>query len=180
MPTVKQSERGFTIIEVALAIVIGIMVVAGATLLYRQASLSAGNVRAQEKTQALGSIVEEFAVRQNRYPTHDQLRALWINHRPDAMLSPWGGSLGTNGLDAAQGIAMSGDPFTAPWEPNRYYNPDYGGVIGYFVSNVGSETKTVTDYQTGLVRTYRGYVIALWDQDGHDPCFITGPKFSGQ
>ena len=73
---------------------------------------------------------------------------------------------------------MSADPFTAPWEPDRYYNPDYAGVIGYFVAANGSETKDVTDYDTGRTRTFSGYVVGMWNHDGHDPVFVTGPKFA--
>ncbi len=165
-------------IEVTLAIVIGVVVVAGATVLYQQAARSAGNVKAQSKTQALAGMIEEFGVRQHRYPTHAQLRAQWVRLREDALMNPWGGPLGPNGLGAAQGIAMSADAFTTPWVPNQYASPDYAGVIGYFVANSGNETKQVTDYDTGRTRTFTGYVVGMWDQDGHDPVFVTGPKFA--
>lgn len=179
MTAVNRTERGFTLIEVTLAIVMGIFVVTGSILMYRQALLSAGNVKAQDKTSALAVIIEEFAVRTGRYPTHDQLRKHWTKHRDDALLSPWGGSLGANGLGGAQGIAMSADAFTTPWDPDRYFSTDYIGVIGYFVAANGAETKVVTDYDSGRTRTYRGYVIGMWNHQGHDPCFVAGPKFSG-
>ena len=178
MPRAKRTERGLTLIEVTLAIVIGIVVVGGASLLYRQAALSAGNVTAQNKTSALAVLVEEQFVLQGRYPTHDQLRKHWLKHRDDTLISPWGGPIGSLGQGAAQGIVMSADPFTTPWEADRYYNPDYAGALAYMVAN-GSESKDVTDYDSGRTRTYRGYVIAIWNQDGHDPCFVAGPSFSG-
>lgn len=179
MPVAKRTERGFTLIEVTLAIVLGIFVVAGSILMYRQALLSAGNVKAQDKTSSLAVLIEEYAVRTGRYPTHDQLRKLWVKNRDDALLSPWGGSLGSLGLGAADGIAMSSSAFTDPWYPDTYFNPDYAGVIAYFVANNGAETKEVTDYDSNRARVYRGYVIGMWNQDGHDPCFVAGPKFSG-
>lgn len=177
MTPITQSERGFTLIEVTLAIVLGVVILTAATILYRQAAISAGNVKAQEKTQALAAFIEEFFVKQNRYPTHEQLRKIWVSYRPDALLSPWGGPLGAHGQGEAQGIAMRQDAFTTPWEPDRYYNPDYAGVIAYFVANNGAETKAVTDYDSGRTRTYRGYVVGMWNKDGHDPCFIMGEKF---
>jgi Type II secretory pathway, pseudopilin PulG len=179
MPRAKRTERGLTLIEVTLAIVIGIVVVGGATLLYRQAAVSAGNVKAQNKTAALAVIVEEQFVKLNRYPTHDQLRKHWLKYREDALLSPWGGPIGSLGQGDAQGIVMSADPFTAPWEADRYYNPDYAGTIAYMVAANGTEGKDVTEYESGRTRTYRGYVIAIWNQDGHDPCFVAGPSFGG-
>lgn len=179
MPRAKRNERGFTLIEVTLAIVIGMVVVAGATLLYRQASISAGNVKAQTKTSALAALAEQHFVRQNRYPTHDQLRKLWGRFREDTLLSPWGGPVGTLAQGAEQGIVRLDDAFTDPWEADRYINPDYVGAIAYFVSANGNESKDVTDYDTGLTRSYRGFVVGMWDQDGHNPRFIAGPTFSG-
>ena len=57
----KGRARGFTLIEVTLAIVIGIIMIAGATLIYNQAKTSAGNSRAQAKVVALQQLVEEYA-----------------------------------------------------------------------------------------------------------------------
>ena len=48
---------GFTLIEVTLAIVIGVILIAGGTLLYNQAKNSAGNSRAQAKVASLQALV---------------------------------------------------------------------------------------------------------------------------
>lgn len=175
----KRTERGFTLIEVTLAIVIGMVVLAGATLLYRQAAISAGNVKAQTKTSQLAVLAEQHFTKQNRYPTHDQLRKLWTRYREDTLLSPWGGPIGSLGQGAAQGIVELTDPFTTPWTVDQYVDPDYAGAIAYVVSSTGSETKEVTDFDSGLSRAYRGFVVAMWDQNGHNPRFIAGPTFSG-
>lgn len=179
MTSKTSGDRGFTLIEVTLAIVIGVVVLAGATVLYRQAAKSAGNVKAQDKTSALAVIVEEVGVRTGRYPTPAQLRVHWTNHRPDALQSPWGGPVGTKGQGELQGIVEVPDPFTTPWEADRYRDLGYAGAIGYTVAATGAQTKDVTDYDSERTRTYRGYVIAIWNQDGHNPCFISGPEFSG-
>ncbi|HEY9854647.1 MAG TPA: type II secretion system protein, partial [Stenomitos sp.] len=67
----KKAQKGFTLIEVSLAIVIGVIVLAGAITLYNQSKVSAGNSKAQEKALALASIVEELAASNNMaYPAY--------------------------------------------------------------------------------------------------------------
>lgn len=174
----KRHERGFTLIEVTLAIVIGVVVIGGATLLYQQASRAAGNARAQTKTAALATLVEEMAARTGKYPTHEQLRKSWGRLREDALLSPWGGSLGANGLGSVEGIAMSNEAFTTPWTRDSYANIDYAGVLGYMVATNATDIKPVTDYPTEITRHYRYFVVAIWDPDGNAPCFPAGPNIS--
>ena len=93
-----RQKKGFTLIEVTLAIVIGIIMIAGATLIYNQAKTSAGNSRAQAKVVALQQLVEEFAAQnQGIYPAVlSDVNALWKRKRPDDWnKSPWGGLTGT-------------------------------------------------------------------------------------
>lgn len=87
------AARGFTLIEVTLAIVIGIILIAGATLIYNQAKQAAGNARAQEKVAALGAVVEQWMAADSGIPPDiNDLRALWQRDRPDDYgSSPWGG-----------------------------------------------------------------------------------------
>lgn len=94
-----RKKKGFTLIEVTLAIVIGIVMIAGATLIYNQAKNSAGNSRASSKVVALQQVIEEFAAQnQGIYPTSlRDLNDLWIRKRPDDWnKSPWGGVIGTS------------------------------------------------------------------------------------
>lgn len=92
----RLSGRGFTLIEVTLAIVIGVIMIAGATLLYNQSKISSGNSRAQAKVLALQQLVEEYAANNaGTYPTIESVRALFKRKRPDDYLkSPWGGQVG--------------------------------------------------------------------------------------
>jgi len=116
-----RKKKGFTLIEVTLAIVIGIVMIAGATLIYNQAKNSAGNSRASSKVVAFQQVIEEFAAQnQGVYPTNMRdINDLWVRKRPDDWnKSPWGGVLGTSfspnsvhvnyapTLTAAQGIGV--------------------------------------------------------------------------
>jgi len=89
----KSARRGFTIVEVTLAIVIGIILIAGATLIYNQAKQAAGNSRAQAKTSSMQSIVEQFLARSDGVPPDVlAVRAMWEKARSeDFNKSPWGG-----------------------------------------------------------------------------------------
>lgn len=176
MAASSRAERGFTLIEVTLAIVIGVVVIAGATVLYQQAKRSAGNTAAQQKTMALGAIIEAYAARAHDYPNHAQLRSIWKRTRPDDYMSnPWGGSMGANGTaPGVDGIAMGGGPFSDPWTHESFNNPDYAGVTLYYKAATGAETKVVTDYESETTRTYRGYVLGIFNQDGFGPYYVVG------
>jgi type II secretory pathway pseudopilin PulG len=89
----RKNARGFTLVEVTLAIVIGIIMIAGATLIYNQAKVSAGNSRAQAKVASLQSLIEQYMARADGLPPDViALRALWQRARPDDFdKSPWGG-----------------------------------------------------------------------------------------
>ncbi|MEB3236312.1 MAG: type II secretion system protein [Candidatus Sericytochromatia bacterium] len=94
-----RKKKGFTLIEVTLAIVIGIVMIAGATLIYNQAKNSAGNSRASSKVVGLQQVIEEFAAQnQGIYPTSlRDINDLWIRKRPDDWnKSPWGGVIGSS------------------------------------------------------------------------------------
>ncbi|HEY9900039.1 MAG TPA: type II secretion system protein [Pantanalinema sp.] len=85
---------GFTLIEVSLAIVIGVIVLGGAITLYNQVKTSAGNSEAKSRALALGSLAEEHAARSSNYPTVLELDNLWKARRPDdASKNPWGGAV---------------------------------------------------------------------------------------
>jgi type II secretory pathway pseudopilin PulG len=73
-----KNSLGFTLLEVTLAIVIGIFMMAGATILYDQSRSSSGNSRAQAKSASLQQVVEEFAAENGgTYPRITSVRSLW-------------------------------------------------------------------------------------------------------
>lgn len=86
-------REGFTLIEVTLAIVIGVIMIAGAVLIYNQAKTSAGNTRAITKVHSIQACVENFMANSSgSTPDIVTLRALWKRQRPDDWgKSPWGG-----------------------------------------------------------------------------------------
>ena len=119
----RQGPRrtGFTLIEVTLAIVIGVIMIAGAILIYNQAKVSAGNSRAQEKVASLQGLVEDYMARSDGIaPSTDNLRAMWVRARPDDWnKSPWGGVMGPNSDISYNGTACGAAVATS----------DEGGII---------------------------------------------------
>lgn len=86
--------RGFTLIEVSLAIVIGVLVIAGGIALYGQVKTAAGNGAAQDKVTALHGMIEETQAKQGSLPKGDSLYANWTSAREDYSKNPWGGTCG--------------------------------------------------------------------------------------
>ncbi|MBU6427842.1 MAG: prepilin-type N-terminal cleavage/methylation domain-containing protein [Cyanobacteria bacterium REEB65] len=89
----NRTAKAFTLIEVSLAIVIGMIMMGGAILIYNQARNAAGSARAKEKVLALDAIVEKTMARNDgTIPDRALLRQAWAMARPDDFnKSPWGG-----------------------------------------------------------------------------------------
>jgi len=167
----KHKESGFTLIEVTLAIVIGVVVIAGATVLYNQAKNSAANSAAQGKVNAASAVVEEFAAKNfGKYPTTTQFPTLWTRARPDDYLSsPWGGGTGdtTDGVITA---ALSANVTEVAAETAANV-----GTIEYRVATTNA-TYSVFDRQTISDKTVRNYGIWIYDGQGKGPNFVAGGK----
>jgi len=140
-------QQGFTLIEVSLAIVIGVVILAGGISLYNQTKLSAGNSKAQERVLALASLVEEMGASSiaQSYPTITNLNTIWAQRRPDdAKANPWGGIVtGTNAILAPAGASNGGTGGgLAPW--SRATNGSAGTAGTNVVSSDDSYTPPST------------------------------------
>ncbi|MNK66226.1 hypothetical protein D3C87_855420 [compost metagenome] len=170
----KHSQSGFTLIEVTLAIVIGVVVIAGATVLYNQAKNGAANSAAQSKVGAAASVVEEFAAKNfGTYPTATQIRNAWKRARPDdATNSPWGGLNGASGTDGLITGTAFGAVATALGEDATGAR---SGAIEYRVAT-NQATVSVYDLQTESGKTIRGYGVWIYNARGEGPNFVMGGK----
>ncbi len=194
-------KKGFTLIEVTLAIVIGIIMIAGATLIYNQAKTSAGNSRAQAKVVALQQLVEEFAAQnQGIYPNRlNDVNALWIRKRPDDWnKSPWGGMIGNSYTAQGAGVgnwvaggtviswASSGSLPTHPATPAaaQQTGAALSGFVGGLAYDYDDANATwsyggagiIGDIMTNQPVTVKGYAVYIANQQGQFPNFITGGK----
>ena len=166
----KHSQSGFTLIEVTLAIVIGVVVIAGATVLYNQAKNGAANSAAQSKVGAAASVIEEFAAKNfGKYPTYAQFTSAWTRARPDdAANSPWGGPSGdADGIIAATDLTATVAQLTA--SDTRI------GAIEYRKAT-NTATSSVFDLQTESNKDVRHYGIWIYNAKGEGPNFVMGGK----
>ena len=168
----KRPESGFTLIEVTLAIVIGVVVIAGATVLYNQAKNSAANSAAQNKVNAAAAIVEELAARNyGNYPEGTQIERAWARNRPDDFnVSPWGGaSAATSGI-------LVGNPFVNVTEVDASTpNASGSGTLEYRKST-SNATASIWDNQLENTKIVRGYSLWIYNGAGEGPHFVTGGK----
>lgn len=166
----KHTESGFTLIEVTLAIVIGVVVIAGATVLYNQAKNSAANTAAQNKVNAAAATIEEFSAKNfGKYPTSAQFTTIWQRNRPDDYgSSPWGGPTGT-----AAGVKTSVTWAALPTTQTAATAAD-AGVIAYVA---GTTTPAdLFDMQREATISVRNYALWIYNDKGVGPNFSVGGK----
>jgi prepilin-type N-terminal cleavage/methylation domain-containing protein len=180
----KKRQQGFTLIEVSLAIVIGVIILAGAITLYNQSKLSAGNSKANEKALSLASLTEEMAANNNgTYPTLANLQTQFLVRRQDAGLSPYGGTLTTaispmfqtNNTTAMTDANFAATPSSIPapgWTTTQaasagqaFYYATANPVQGTFYDTVAGNTKQVNNFLVGVCTN-----------TGAGPAFVVGGR----
>jgi len=186
--------RGFTIIEVTLAIVIGIILIAGATLIYNQAKQAAGNSRAQAKAASMQMIIEQFSTRSDGVPPDvEAVRAFWKAARSeDFNKSPWGGSCipclaGSNSQSSVQNmgnVSAAGTYETQGVLDGNSLSPDGADLTNAIVSNPspganappkpslrGPTDPSYTGSASGIMIYYRfgdARPYGMWDETRRD------------
>lgn len=158
------NQKGFTLIEVSLAIVIGIIVLGGAIVLYNQTKTSSANSAASAKSLALQSVVEELAAANNgTYPTVASLNTAWATRRPtDYNQSPFGGTLTTSIESEVGGWVTQAAAPTAEVAS--------AGVAVYVK---GASTIDLWDNNAVATKSFRQYSVGLYDGNGI-PAFRNG------
>lgn len=178
----RLTQRGFTLIEVSLAIVIGVIVLAGAIALYNQTKLAAGNAKMKEKLLAVSTAFEEYSVRNNGYPTLPNVaRTVFKNARPDDyLLSPWGGAVGSDLLPprAEEGLGFAAQPANAEWgwTDTKAAGGNYQGGIQLFVVSTPGATASMYDKTLSKQVVYRHYSFHGVSPSNDDGYIVFGPN----
>lgn len=104
MYRLSTSRKGFTLVEVALAVAVGLIIIGGAVLGYNAVKDNASNSTARSRVLSAVTMVEEYtAVNAGMYPdwplngvtSTTTFGTMWRAKRPDDFASsPWGGAAG--------------------------------------------------------------------------------------
>lgn len=176
-------RRGFTLIEVTLSIVIGIILIAGATLLFNQAKIGAGNTRAKARVASLEALIEESAANAGgAYPTLASVQTEWVSKHPDDYdVSPWGGPIAAaasvvNGIGSPAGLTgMTAGPPGSGW---TNLNAASAGVLVYDYLGPGVIGSNYYDVLAGASPSVppRNYAVSIITQNGQGPGYVAGGK----
>lgn len=176
----RKGRKGFTLVEVALAVAVGLIIIGGAVLGYNAVKDNASNSNARNKVLAAVSVAEEFSSSNNgMYPTRAQFPTIWgVKRTDDATLSPWGGQVGATALTTS-GVTVPGadiagayaDETTAKAGADSHglaADPTAAGSIIYspVTTTAAGPWAAVTNNSTTTVVGVRGFVTGIYSKDG--------------
>lgn len=98
----RRNERGFSLLEVGLALSVGILLMGASVYGYRALREQSGDAAMRQKVQDLQVLVEELYAPRFAYPDGNTLIDAWkIRRAKDYSLSPWGGTIPVSSVDLA-------------------------------------------------------------------------------
>lgn len=183
---VREPRSGFTLVEVALAVAVGLIVIGGAVLGYHSVKDNVNNANARQRALMAYSIVEEYAsANGGRYPVsrrdNGTFQQLWAaKHPEDKANNPWGGPTGdaSDGaveVDACDFSAGSREAALSLTETmpallgspiDRTTISNAGNLI--YVSTTTTETPwaTVLEDSTKSIKAVKHFVVGICGKDG--------------
>lgn len=157
----KKNEGGYSLMEVGLALSIGILLMGAAVYGYRSLREQSGDANMRQKVQDLQAVVEELYSARFAYPTPNTLRDVWEKRRPDDYRSsPWGGpALGLTDND--KGI-LSYDLQQGNTTYHKEQSSAAAGALHYVTINNAGQPGTVDlwDMTRGSTVSVRAYAVA--------------------
>lgn len=169
-----KGREGFTLLEVAFVVVIGLMIVGGVYYGYVANKDAAGNALARERLYSARATIEAYAAAHDgQYPTSGDgfFAKAWSSAHPNERnLSPWGGPTGGDGTGAvednpiatAAGSASDALDITADFERDEQRH----GNLHYVQIHDNGWVK-VTTAVSGESRPFKGYVLSIYDRQGN-------------
>lgn len=182
----RPRRRGFTLVEVALAVAVGLIIIGGAVVAYNALRESACNLTARDRLLSSQTFIEEFAAANGGlYPTSGtaQFVQMWQTKRPnDCNVNPWGGTTIaqgalervplTGGATSATAVALSTvtNGFT-----EGVADPTMPGIMLY-ISTTGATWAKATQYGTGTVATAKNYAVFTFNKEGQPYWDVKGGR----
>jgi prepilin-type N-terminal cleavage/methylation domain-containing protein len=180
----RKSQQGFTLVEVALAIAVGLIVIAGAVIGYNQTKDAAANSTARERVNQASAFVAEYsAANGGNYPVSvpggaGSFTTMWQRKEPDDYnSSPWGGQTG----DPLGVVEMSPitngtlDPAVAPNHASDLVLDNSKAASLIYVSIQGNRFSNLQQFSNPTAVSAKGYAVSIYDRVGN-PWFhlVTG------
>ena len=176
-----RSRKGFTLVEVALAVAVGLIIIGGAVLGYNAVKDNASNSNARNRVLSAVTMIEEYsAANGGQYPASvadatdvstGAFSAMWQAKCPDdKALSPWGGATGD-----ADGVTELGPldfgSTTAPTTASTALavTTAVGDAANLQYSTPSSTTNkwgAVTATSTSSLVTFKNYAVGIFDKAG--------------
>lgn len=188
---IRKGRKGFTLVEVALAVAVGLIVIGGAIVGFNSVRENAQNSAARQKVDAAVAIVESVAASNNQmYPASNAttptiISTTWQKQRTDWNANPWGGPAGdaVDGVTELDPVAFgSAGVLAAPATPSTVLTAVTAPVTAANAGNVlyqsataASQWGTVTDNSIGQPKVIKGYVVSIYDKTG-TPWYAAGGK----
>ena len=164
----KSGAAGFTLLEVGLAISIGLLASASMLAVYLHVKDDAGDAIMRQRINSLKSIVETLYSAQGSCPPISDVRSYWKAKRPnDYLTSPWGGAI----YDPLNENGIGGGDFKPSQNPQGLKYGTEGnmtsGALYYYrlVDSNGDPSALLTS--------------SMWDQTLHAMVPITAYGLAG-
>ncbi len=176
-------QRGFSLLEVGLAITLALILSAALATFYSQVKDDAGDTLCRNRISALQGMVETLAASDGGVlPTLDRVRTAWRAKRQDDFdISPWGGRIySPTGANAIAGGDQAG---CSPQDVNRtalIVNTGCSLCLGYQQeSNYGAGTLYYFRVVEGSGGARPGlpnaaFQTSMWDQARREQVVVTG------
>lgn len=159
---------GFTLLEVGLAISIGLIASSALIAFYYQVKDDAGDAEMKQRIGSLKSLVEALYTAQGSCPTLGTVRTAWRAKRPnDYLTSPWGGAIydpqswnGIGGSDIASGTVMGWSTENMMSSGALYYYRLYDTAISGATFSTMLASASLWDQPLKLQVDIMGYGVA--------------------
>lgn len=192
---VRKGRKGFTLVEVALAVAVGLIIIGGAVLGYNAVKDNASNSNARNRVLSGVTMVEEYAAANGgRYPASvagasgaagGSFSTMWKAKRTDDFnLSPWGGETG----DVSDGVTEVGPTAAAAADASGAaaielaHGITAGGAeaanMNYVsLTRAGANTwSAITAGSTSSKTTFKNYALGIADKNGNAFWDVKGGK----
>ena len=177
-----RTRKGFTLVEVALAVAVGLIIIGGAVLGYNAVKDNASNSNARNRVLSAVTMIEEYsAANGGAYPASaaagGAFSTMFAAKRPDdKLLSPWGGATGDttdgvtelaptnfNSADSAAAAAITaGVTLGAPAAAAA----NVANMLYVSSSTAATPWANVIATSTSSGVTVKNYAVGIFDKNG--------------